>query len=112
VGVGYEWRASVSPQEVRLSWNARTDEGFMRAHLTRASAFGQERAFVTESAELHDTDVTPGQTYRYRIQLERSDGTRAPVSAPIPIDVPRTGAGFVEIQPPPSRLPQPDGNPR
>lgn len=112
LSVGYEWRASVSPQEVRLSWNARTDEGFMRAHLTRASAFGQERAFVTDTAELRDVDVTPGQTYRYRIQLERPDGSRAPASAPIPIDVPRTGAGFVEIQPPPSRLPQPDGNPR
>lgn len=112
VGVGYEWRASVSPQEVRLFWNARTDEGFVRAQITRASGFGQERAFVTENAELHDTDVTPGRTYRYRIQLERSDGQKAPESPPIVVDVPRTGTSFVEIQPPPSRLPQPDGNPR
>ena len=97
---------------MRLSWNARTDEGFVRAHVTRASGLWQERAFVTDTAELRDADVTPGRTYRYRIQLERSDGQKAPLSQPITIDVPRTGAGFVEIQPPPPRLPQPDGNPR
>jgi hypothetical protein len=37
---------------------------------------------VTETAELRDTTSTPGQTYRYRIQLERGDGTsRARVAA-------------------------------
>lgn len=113
VGVGYDWHASVSPREVRLSWNARADEGFVRAHITRSSVPWQSRTFVTDTAELRDLDVAPGQTYRYRIQLERSDGQRAPASQPIAIDVPRTGgAGFVEIQPPPSRIPQPDGNPR
>jgi fibronectin type 3 domain-containing protein len=112
VGLGYEWHASVSSHEVRLSWNAHADEGFVRAHITRATAFGRERTFVTDTAELRDVDVTPGETYRYRIQLERGDGQKAPESQPISIDVPRTGAGFVEIQPPPSRLPQPDGNPR
>ena len=112
VGLGYDWHASVSPHEVRLSWNAHTDEGFVRAQITRASGFGRERTFVTDTAEIRDVDVTPGETYRYRIQLERGDGQKAPESQLISIDVPRTGAGFVEIQPPPSRLPQPDGNPR
>jgi fibronectin type 3 domain-containing protein len=101
VAVGYEWRAAASPNEVRLSWNARTDEGFVRANITRSGAFWQERTFATETAELRDTNVTPGRTYRYRIQLERADGTRAPASSPIAIDVPRTGSGFVEIQSPP-----------
>ena len=100
MGLGYEWRASASPHEVRLVWNARADEGFVRAHVTARERARQERAFVTETAELRDADVTPGRTYRYRIQLERSDGQKAPVSQPIAIDVPRTGAGFVEIQPP------------
>jgi fibronectin type 3 domain-containing protein len=112
VGLGYEWHARAGPHEVRLSWNARSDEGFVRAHVTRKSAFGKERTFVTDTAELRDTDVAPGRTYRYSIQLERSDGRKAPISQPILIDVPRAGSGFVEIQPPPPRLPQPDGNPR
>jgi fibronectin type 3 domain-containing protein len=112
VGLGYEWRGAVSPNEVRLSWNARSDEGFVRAHVTRTTGFRQEREFVTETAELRDTDVTPGRTYRYRIQLERGDGSRAPASAPIAVDVPLKSAGFVEIQAPPPRIPQPDGNPR
>jgi fibronectin type 3 domain-containing protein len=111
-GLGYEWHASLSPHEVQLYWNPRPAEGFVRARITRVGALWQERTFVTESAELHDTEVTPGQTYRYRIQLERSDGQQAPASPPIVIDVPRSGDAFVEIQPPASRIPQPEGNPR
>jgi fibronectin type 3 domain-containing protein len=112
IGLGYDWHASVSSREVRLFWDARSDEGFVRAQITRTSGVFDERTYATDTAELRDTDITPGRTYRYRIQLERNDGQKAPISQPITIDVPRTGAGFVEIQPPPSRLPQPDGNPR
>jgi len=111
-GVGYEWRARANAKEVQLSWNARAYEGFVRAHITRSGGFWQERTFVTESAQLRDADVAPGRTYRYRIQLERGDGSRAPASPPIEIAVPRSGADFVEIQPPAPRIPQPDGNPR
>ena len=111
-GLGYEWHASASPSEVRLSWNPRTDEGFVRARVTRSGRLWQERAFVTEVAELHDREVAPGATYHYQIQLERSDGTQAPVSRPIEIAVPRTGDGFVEIQAPASRIPQPEAAPR
>jgi fibronectin type 3 domain-containing protein len=111
-GVGYEWRVRANAQEVRLAWNARSDEGFVRAHITRAGSFWQERTFVTESAELRDSDVAPGRTYRYWIQLERGDGSRAPTSRPIEVSVPRSGSDFVEIQPPAPRIPQPDGNPR
>jgi fibronectin type 3 domain-containing protein len=111
-GVGYEWRASANASEVRLAWNARPEEGFVRAHVTRTGSLWREHEFVTDAAELRDVDVTPGRTYRYRIQLERSDGSRAPASKPIDVAVPRRGAGFVEIQPPAPRIPQPDGNPR
>jgi fibronectin type 3 domain-containing protein len=103
-GPGYEVRATANAREVRLSWNGRADEGFVRALVMRSSIW-QERSFVTEAAELRDTDVSPGQTYRYRIQLERGDGSKAPVSAPIAVTLPRSGDGFVEIQPPPSSKP-------
>jgi hypothetical protein len=29
------------PREVRLSWNARSDEGFVRAHITREGGSGR-----------------------------------------------------------------------
>src|SRR5262249_41435447 len=112
VGLGYEWHASASPRAVRLSWHGRPDEGFVRPHITRTRSSGSERPSVTATGELRDADVSAGQTYRYRIQLERSDGLKGPPSQPILIDVPRGGSGFVEIQPPPPRIPQPDGNPR
>ena len=111
-GVGYEWRARANAGEVRLAWNARPNEGFVRARITREGALWQDRTFESESGELRDIDVEPGQTYRYRIQLERGDGTRAPASPPIVVAVPRSGVDFVEIQPPAPRLPQPDGDPR
>jgi fibronectin type 3 domain-containing protein len=109
-GQGYELRASASPTEVRLAWNPRSDEGFVRARVTRSSALWQETTFVTDSAELRDRDVSPGREYRYRIVLEHADGHSAPPSRPIAVEVPRSG--FVEIQPPASRLRQPEGNPR
>jgi len=112
VGGGYEARASANSREVRLSWNARTDEGFVRAHITRSSTFWQEHTFATEAAELRDSDVTPGRTYRYRIQLERRDGQVAPVSPPIVVTAPLSSADFVEIQPPPPKIPQPESVPR
>jgi hypothetical protein len=110
-GPGYEVRASANAHEVRLSWNGRADEGFVRAVVTRTSIW-QERSFVLESAQLDDTDVAPGQTYRYRVQLERADGSKAPQSAPIAVALPRSGETFVEIHPSPPRIPQPDGDPR
>ena len=106
-------RASASPHEVRLSWNARREEGFVRAHVTRASAFAagarvrdrdRRAARPPTSRRVADLSAIGSSS---SAAMDRS----APVSQPIAIDVPRTGAGFVEIQPPPSRLPQPDGNP-
>jgi len=108
--LGYEWRASASPTEVWLTWNPRSEEGFVRARVTRSSALWREITFLTESASLRDRDVSPGHAYRYRIVLEHADGHSAPPSRPIAVEVPRIG--FVEIQPPASRLPQPEGNPR
>jgi fibronectin type 3 domain-containing protein len=109
-GLGYELRASASPKEVRLAWNPRPDEGFVRARITRTSTLWQERTFEAEGGELRDRDVSPGRAYHYRIQLVRADGRVAPASRPLSVEVPRDG--FVEIQAPASRLPQPDGNPR
>ena len=111
-GIGYEWRAAASAREVRLFWNPRPSEGFVRARVTREGELWSHRSFVTESSELHDTEVAPGRTYRYRISLERSDGLVAPESPPIVVEVPSSGAGFVEIQDPASRLPQPENTPR
>jgi fibronectin type 3 domain-containing protein len=111
-GLGYEWRVRASANEVALSWNGRPDEGFVRARITRSGTPWQERTIVTDSAQLRDRDVDAGRTYRYQIQLERGDGSRAPVSPPIEVSVPERGAEFVEIQAPTPRLPQPDGDPR
>jgi fibronectin type 3 domain-containing protein len=108
--IGYEWTASASPEEIRLRWNPRTDEGFVRARVTRSGGLWREKIFLTQSAELVDRDVTPGRQYRYRIGLERANGETAPPSRPIEIEPPRVG--FVEIQAPTSRIPQPEGIPR
>ena len=110
-GLGYEWRVRMNANEVRLAWNARADEGFVRAFVTRSGQW-QDRDFVTESAQLRDQTVEAGRTYRYRIQLERGDGSRAPESPPIEVAVPSFGSDFVEIQAPAPRIPQPDGTPR
>lgn len=111
-GVAYDWVATASAGGVRLRWNPHADEGFVRARVTRQGWPWGRREFRTEESELLDTDVKPGRDYRYVIELERADGSLAPPSRPLVVEIPEAGAGFVEIQAPAPRLPPPDSIPR
>jgi hypothetical protein len=111
-GVTYEWSATASAGGVRLRWNPRSDEGFVGARITRSRRPWGAVEHVVDGAELLDRDVVRGLTYRYVIELARADGSFAPPSQTIEVEIPEVGAGFVEIQPPASRLPPPEGVPR
>ncbi|MEM7409021.1 MAG: hypothetical protein AAF430_02150 [Myxococcota bacterium] len=110
--LGYEWLATASAGGVRLQWNPRPAEGFVRARIERSSwPWGEETATTRDSEHL-DREVVPGRHYRYVIVLEREDGESAPPSRPVEVTVPEPGAPFVEIPPPASRIPPPDSIPR
>ena len=80
------WPVTAMP---RLAWNPRSDEGWTLARVYQHTALGgaSELAAVRGSTFLH-ADVKPGGRYRYSVQLERSDGTKAPMSSPVEISIP------------------------
>ncbi len=111
-GVGYDWLVTAASDAITLRWDPRTDEGFVRAHVTRTNGVWRSDSVTVESAEYTDRDVVPGRTYRYQILLERDEGRAAPPSRPVVVTVPLSGEPFVEIQAPASRIPPPEGLPR
>ncbi len=85
---GYGLEAEAGPDEVRLSWNPRVDEGYHGALVLRARWFGEQELGFAEGGSFVDSDVTPGARHRYTVVLERPDGTRAPPSSPLNVSVP------------------------
>jgi len=111
-GLDYEWIATAASGGVRLRWNPRREEGWVRARITRTQRLQADVVELTEEDEILDRDVSPGRRYRYQITLEREDGETAPASRPISVEVPQIGEPFVEIQPPASRMTPPEDVPR
>lgn len=110
--VGYELRAEAEPGAVRLRWDPRAEEGFARARVTRSHWLWQRRTLSSETGEIADRDVAPGRRYTYVVVLEKPDGTPAPSSQALEVEVPEKGTAFVEIQEPAPRIPPPDDVPR
>lgn len=73
---------------ILLRWNARRDEGFTAARVLRAPAlapFATREITRTPDDSFLDAGAKPGRRYRYRVILERSDGSQAPPSVPITV---------------------------
>jgi fibronectin type 3 domain-containing protein len=87
-GEGYESRISRTETGVLLEWNPRADEGYVDALVERRSWLEAGRVYRANSGSLLDEDVAPGRRYEYVITLERLDGSRAPSSRPVTIQLP------------------------
>lgn len=112
LGLGYEWRAELLPDRVRLEWNGRPEEGFVGARITRSGWFWRHFEREIGEAKWLDRDVEPGRRYRYVIELLHEDGWSAPPSRTLELQLPELGEPFVEIRPPAPTIPPPDGIPR
>lgn len=86
--VGYELRATARPDGVHLSWNPRSDEGYRGARVMRSGLLGPRVLGFSETGGFVDTDAREPGSYRYTVILLRPDGTQAPPSSPVEIDVP------------------------
>jgi hypothetical protein len=87
----YGLSASLQKDGVHLEWDPRSDEGFHGALVRRATLFGKRDFGLQTDGQFHDPDVNPGSTQRYIVTLERADGSLAPPSAPVEIQIPRPG---------------------
>jgi hypothetical protein len=86
--LGYGLAATVRRDGVLLRWSPRREEGWARSRVFRHGFAGASELAVVEGDSWVDAGVTPGKRYRYSVVLERADGTRAPPSSPVEIQVP------------------------
>jgi hypothetical protein len=91
---GYDLSAQVESDGVHLSWNPRTEEGFVGARVFRREWLRKHDLGFVESAEFVDRQVSPGRSYRYTVVLERPGAVTAPPSIPLAVRIPRTDARF------------------
>jgi len=79
----YGLEARAQAEGIALRWEPHAEEGFAAARVYRLGWLGRREIAQVEGDRFLDTDVEGGHTYRYVVELERDDGTRAPPSAPI-----------------------------
>jgi len=79
----YGLEARARAEGIALRWEPHAEEGFAAARVYRLGWLGRQELARVEGDRFLDTDVEGGHTYRYVVELERDDGTRAPPSAPI-----------------------------
>jgi len=86
---GYGLSARAESDGIHLRWNPRSEEGFHGARVLRTRWLtSQELAFV-QSDSYVDGEAKPGVRYRYEVILERPDGSRAPASIPVEVELPK-----------------------
>jgi fibronectin type 3 domain-containing protein len=84
----YDLRAEPGPGGVALHWNARSPEGFAAARIYRVDRLRQRELARVEGDRFVDAQVRSGRRYRYAVVLERADGSQAPPSDVVQVEVP------------------------
>jgi len=87
---GYGLRAEAKERTIELSWQRTEDDGFELARIERVGMLGNSEIARVGGDHYVDKDVSPGRKYRYVVVLLRSDGSSAPPSAPIEVEVPES----------------------
>ena len=90
---GYALRGDITPEGILLTWDTRTDEGYEDALIERRSWIEPPRVYRTHEGRFLDEGVTPGRRYEYAVTLERLDGTRAPKSRTVTVELPEVAEG-------------------
>jgi hypothetical protein len=83
-GVGYQLRAVAQPGGVRLTWNPRSEEGFVATRVERRGWLGWSEIGRAGGGEQLDPDGDGSS--RYRVTLLRADGSEAPSSGPVAVE--------------------------
>jgi hypothetical protein len=88
-GLGYELEAELDPDSVSLRWNPHSEE-FSEARVLRSTLLGQRELARAPVSLFVDRDITPGGNYTYVVVLIRPDGSEAPASRPLEVQVPES----------------------
>ena len=87
---GYGLHAEAKDRAIELSWQRSDNDGFELARIERSGMLGSSEIAQERGDHYLDTDVSPGRKYRYIVVLMRPDGSSAPPSAPIEVEVPES----------------------
>jgi fibronectin type 3 domain-containing protein len=90
VSKGYGLHAEAKDRAVELSWQRSDNDGFDLARIERSGMLGNTEVARERGDHYVDTDVSPGRKYRYVVVLMRADGSSAPPSEPIEVEVPES----------------------
>lgn len=86
--VAYGLSVQARDADVHLQWSEEVQEGFSEARILRLGTFGDREIGRSPTASFVDRDVKPGHRYRYVVILVREDGSEAPPSAVVEVEVP------------------------
>jgi fibronectin type 3 domain-containing protein len=87
-GQDYDLRAAIVEGAIELRWDPRVGEGYDGAEVERDHWLERARTTRVTGGVFRDTSATAGRRYAYRVTLVRGDGSRAPTSAPVAIELP------------------------
>lgn len=90
VSKGYGLHAEAKERAIELSWQRSQDDGFELARIERGGMLGSSEIARERGDHYVDKDVSPGRKYHYVVVLLRSDGSSAPPSAPVEVEVPES----------------------
>ena len=85
--VGYELSATALADGILLEWNPRIREGWSGGRVYLQGLRVTELGFSTDGSFVHP-GTESGRRYRYVVVLEAPDGTPAPKSSPVEIELP------------------------
>jgi len=92
--VGYELTGEAEGDAIELSWNPRSDEGWVGARVFLHGLRPTELGFSADGRFRH-TGLRPGKDYRYTVVLEAPGGRPAPTSTLIEVTLPKSESSKV-----------------
>jgi fibronectin type 3 domain-containing protein len=93
---GYGLQARAERDAVRLSWDPSVHAELAELRVMRAGRLRAREVARATGAEYIDQDVRPGSRYRYVLIGVRSDGSEAPPSRAVEVELPEDGAAPAE----------------
>jgi fibronectin type 3 domain-containing protein len=86
--VDYELRGAVGPTHIVLAWSPRVQRELQETRVVWRKRLRDEELGRSQTAEFRHEDLEPGKRFRYQLVGVRPDGSEAPPSAILELQVP------------------------
>ncbi len=93
MGIGYALEAESGQGEIRLRWSPQVQQMLVETRVLRVGTFGERELGRTGDPHFEVRGLEPGQKLRVRLVGVRADGSEAPPSAVLEVQIPPDPAG-------------------